>query len=370
MSFQNGAGREAVRIKEFRPYADAADIGLGEAFVGLPSQHTIIWQSDTEFTMYVHDGFTPGGHPIQGSGGGGGSAHTATVVSQQDGIIVTSTGAPDAPRYDVAARVSGQAGNQLVLNAGTGPTGGLYVPAPVIPEIPDPVTVSAGNTGITVLQTGDDYAVGARVSPAADNQLSLTPTGLYVPPPETVAPGETKDVVSGSPGIGVEETATEFRVSVVLDPFEGNRLTESISGLFVPPEPPYVQALSADAGNVLEARPDGLYVNAPLIQQPVSAANLTTLTPAMVNQYITVDANSTTVAINGSLSGFAVGDEICLTRLAGPFILMFSNTGSVVNGTDSPCSFEVGPLPDGVVLKRISATAWHLLGDAVPQPIV
>ena len=196
MSFQNGAGREAVRIKEFRPYADSADIGLGEAFVGLPSQHTIIWQSDTEFTMYVHDGFTPGGHPIQGGGGGGGSDHTATVVRQQNGIIVTSTGAPDAPRYDVAARVSGQAGNQLVLNAGTGPTSGLYVPAPVIPEIPDPVTVSAGNTGVTVLQTGDDYAVGARVSPAADNQLSLTPTGLYVPPPETVAPGETKDVVS------------------------------------------------------------------------------------------------------------------------------------------------------------------------------
>ena len=70
MSFKNGAGREAVRLKEFRPYADAADVGLGEAFVGLPSQHTIIWQSDTEFTMYVHDGFTPGGHPIQGGGGG------------------------------------------------------------------------------------------------------------------------------------------------------------------------------------------------------------------------------------------------------------------------------------------------------------
>ena len=369
MSFKNGAGREAVRLKEFRPYADAADVGLGEAFVGLPSQHTIIWQSDTEFTMYVHDGFTPGGHPIQGGGGGGGGDHTPTVVRQQNGIIVTSTGAPDAPRYDVAARVSGQAGNQLVLNAGTGPTAGLYVPAPIIPETDPPPTVSAANTGVTVALTGADYAVGARVAPTAGNQLSITPTGLYVPPAETVEPGETKDVVSGSPGIGVVESATEYTVSAVIDPNESNRLSETLFGLFVPPETPFELEISADPGNMLADRADGLYVNAPLIQQPASVANATVISPAMVNQYITLDADSATASINGSLSGFGIGDEICLTRLAGEFSLAFSNTGSVVNGTESPCTFIIGALPDGVVLKRISATVWHLLGDAIPATL-
>lgn len=242
-AFKNGAGREAGRMVQFRPYADPEDVGKGELYVGQLNTKSIIWRSDTDFTVYVHDGFTPGGHPIEGGGGGPGAD---TNVAGRNGVLVTEptadnfmveadlyTSQPNAlmtraqasrnrlfvrpvaardasvtvnttaDQQQVRAEISSDSGNQLRLE-----DDGLYVPPPPAP--PAQATVAGSNTGVTVEQpTAGNYTVGARRSADANNQLEIRSNGLYVPPGEGGG-GEAVPLQQGDINFDIEATGGEI----------------------------------------------------------------------------------------------------------------------------------------------------------------
>jgi len=167
---KNGAGAEAVRTMEWRPYADAADVGVGEQWVGKPGQHSVIWASDTVFTLFMHDGFTPGGHPV--GGGGPGGPDTTNVLGTAPINVVQSPN----DTFTVSVAISAGAGNRL-----TAALDGLFVPAVPTPPAPEVYTGSG-----TVLINGANV-VSARVNSEAHAYLTATGTGLLVAPIDTIS---------------------------------------------------------------------------------------------------------------------------------------------------------------------------------------
>ena len=171
-TYKNGAGAEAVRAMEWRPYADLADIGVGEQWIGKPGQQSAIWTSDTTFTLYVHDGFTPGGHPISGGGPGPGPGPDTTVVVGTFPINVVQ--APN-DTFTVSVAVSAVAGNRLEVE-----DDGLFVPPVPAPPAPNEYTGS----GTVLINVSN--VVSARVNAEAHAYLTATGTGLLVAPIDTL----------------------------------------------------------------------------------------------------------------------------------------------------------------------------------------
>lgn len=171
-TYKNGAGAEAVRAMEWRPYADLADIGVGEQWTGKPGQQSAIWTSNTTFTLYVHDGFTPGGHPISGSGPGPGPSPDTTVV-----VGVFPIGVVQSPNdtFSVSVAVSGLPGNRVEVE-----DDGLYVPPLPAPPAPN-VYTGSGTIDISV-----SNVVSARANAEPHAYLTLTGTGLLVAPIDTI----------------------------------------------------------------------------------------------------------------------------------------------------------------------------------------
>lgn len=166
-AYKNTAGKEAVRIVQFRPYADAADVGKGEVYVGHPNTHSIIWTSQTDFTVRVHDGFTPGGHIIQGAGPSP-TPHIEVQVSDTDTVDMHRAVSGVTRTISADVKLSIDAGNAISAESD-----GLYAPE---------VTVSPGNDAVDVAVAGSgpiDYEVSVLVSADEGNIIEIRSDGLF-----------------------------------------------------------------------------------------------------------------------------------------------------------------------------------------------
>jgi len=289
---------------------DPADIGKGEIWIGRPGQHSIIWLADDEFTVYVHDGFTPGGHPIEGEGGGGGTTETVTGTHP---IAVTEL---TVGTFDVEVLISDDFGNQIETRVD-----GLYVP----PADLVPGAVYVDGDGISIDEVVDvGTVISARLSTDADNAMSIgTDGGLFATDTDTTYTGsETIDV-----------SATEV-IAAILDPEPHEYLQAGAGGLVVPP-----------------------------IDTVTSAAGSVDLVGGMAGDLLVLD-NATpvlNVLLDGP-GGYVAGQET--TVVAYQAWTIETAAGVTLNGVAGPAVFTVEGLPDGVMFKRIGANTWLGLGDA------
>lgn len=225
-AFKNGAGAEAMRMVEFRPYADAEDVGKGELYTGKPGQRSTIWTSDTEFTTRIHDGFTPGGHIIDGGGGPGEGIEVQVQDTQTARMVRAVSG--NTRTLSTNVRVSNAADNQLEIRSGAGNGGGLFVPAPAV------TTVDAADASVEVDEvTAGNYEVGVQISEAPGNLLTLEADGLNVSP-QIIPPAVT--VAGSNTGVTVAEPTTgNYTVGARRSPDANNQLEIRGNGLYVPP---------------------------------------------------------------------------------------------------------------------------------------
>lgn len=64
MTHNNSAGKQAVRLAIFRAHVDPIEAVAATQYVGPNNYFSLVWTSQTEACLYVHDEFTPGGHLI------------------------------------------------------------------------------------------------------------------------------------------------------------------------------------------------------------------------------------------------------------------------------------------------------------------
>jgi len=127
------------------------------------------------------------------------------------------------------------AGTGATVTSVTAPTGLVTYTVNVVPLAPDDdQVISAANTSIVVVgPTGpnNNFTVGANISPAAGNGLTLTPTGLFVAADDNQIVSATNNsiVVVGPTGAN-----NDFAVSANISPTIGNNLSLTANGLFVP----------------------------------------------------------------------------------------------------------------------------------------
>lgn len=163
-----------------------------------------------------------------------------TVITPTEGIT-----AAEAPvgTWTLGLTASATAGNVAVINPD-----GIFVPTPVGGTV-----VAAGN-GVTATEAPvGTYTVAVLPDPVAGNALTVSATGV------AVAPG-AGTVITASPGLSAAEAPVgTWTVAPVIDPVVGNMLSVSATGLAALPAG---IPISADPGNLLELRADGLYVRA------------------------------------------------------------------------------------------------------------
>lgn len=345
MAHKNGAGAEAVRVEHFRPYMDPADVGKGEEWIGKPNQQSMIWQSDNEFTLFVHDGFTPGGHPVDGGGEGIGA------VTAGPGIVVTN---PSGNTYQVRVRVSTRAGNALSV-IGTGGEAGVFVA-----QAPEQLGVESVDASIQIAITPEEdaHTVRVRISAVEGNQLRLEADGLYVP----AGGGEGTTYGAGS-GISIGPGLDDVNlISVRLASFlDGNTARFGAdSNLLVPPP------LAGDGIDVDFDNSNG-DVTISALPTPVNTQAAATLTilPDWAGDIVGLVAPTGAVTVNLAtqvVQAYPSLFECTIVRPNEGFNVAWP-AGVTVNAVPGPNNAYVRPAPDGVVLKRFAANNWFALGD-------
>jgi hypothetical protein len=197
------------------------------------------------------------------------------VIVDGDCTSVAGTGNPAAP-YIVNLELDPAATNQATC----GPNG-LFVAPP-----------AAGDC-ITVNNSTVPAVISVEVDPDADNQLTCNPTGLFVPPSSIeVADTDCIDLNgTGSPGNPVTATpilspdpANQLECVAAPDPLAGLRARAyvvgvdcvNVSGTGILADPYEVGLeISPDSGNVLECRSNGAYV--PAVSQAAIGCRATLL---------------------------------------------------------------------------------------------
>lgn len=143
MAYKKGAGAEAARIEVFYPERDDAVSPSYDEYIGKENTFSLVFKS-SHAELYAHDGFTPGGWLIAGGSVEGGA-------------------------YNACSGAELPVGAQLVQ----------------CDEIVD-YYANALNVGAlvsTVSGAGSKtFRVGANISAAANNRVSIAADGLYVPP--------------------------------------------------------------------------------------------------------------------------------------------------------------------------------------------
>lgn len=138
----------------------------------------------------------------------------------------------------------------------------------------------------------------------------------------------------------------------------GNIIEQRADGLYAANE-----AISSRSGNMasrIVGNGAGLYVGAPAVHSVTSAGGYV-VASAQANQMILLSGAAITATVPSS--GILVGAEYTLLRVGSEFTVDFPS-GVSANGIAGPCSFTVQSLPNGVVLKCLAADQWILLGDA------
>lgn len=172
----------------------------------------------------------------------------------------------------------------------------------------------------------------------------------------TISPEDGTITINAAPG--------GFTISVAISEDAGNAVEARADGLFVPEQAP--PDVSADPGNQIAARIDGLYAgasefsNLPTSGTP-SAVDLPTGSP---NRMFLLGSSVTTLNVVNS-GAYLVGAEYTVVKQSGAFVVSIPS-GVTLNGTPGPATFDVGGLPDGVVLKNVGANLWVALGDCAP----
>ena len=147
--------------------------------------------------------------------------------------------------------------------------------------------------------------------------------------------------------------------SVEISDDAGNLVEGRADGLFVGAEP--ISSRSGNMASRITGSGAGLYVGAPAVQSVTASAGYT-ISAAHANQMILLSGDAVTATV--PTSGILAGAEYTILRIGGEFSVNIP-AGVEANGIAGPCAFSVQALPNGVVLKCLAADQWILLGDAV-----
>lgn len=195
------------------------------------------------------------------------------------------------------------------------------------------ITLAASDDAIVVSGVEGGYEVGLAISEAPGNAVEIRADGVFVPVAE--AP-PAMDVTSDNAGISVNTVEGGVAIGAVI---------------------------SGEIGNQIEMRGDGLYAGASAFETvpPVIETDYAILPDQNPNRLFMLESGVAEVRILEGVT-YATGAEYTLVKAGGAFIVAIE-VGVTLNGVSGPADFDVGALPDGVVLKSLGAGQWIALGD-------
>lgn len=192
-------------------------------------------------------------------------------------------------------------------------------------------TIVTSNNPIIVNEVEGGYEVGLAISEDAGNAIEIREDGVFVP-----EAGASIDITSDNAGISVSPTEVGVAIGAVI---------------------------SGDPGNQIEMRGDGLYAGASRFETmpPIIETTYTHLPEENPNILFMLESGVAEVRILDS-TGYMDGAEYTLVKAGSAFVIAIE-MGVTLNGVSGPADFDVGALPDGVVVKCVGANEWIALGN-------
>ncbi len=216
-----------------------------------------------------------------------------------------------------------------------------------------------------------DFAINPAAPHGGPLELNLNPAHFSRNPTSGMVSvtvggggGGTEVSVSADAGNIIEMRAdglfaSASSASVEISDDAGNLVEGRADGLFVGAEP--ISSRSGNMASRITGSGAGLYVGAPAIHSVTASAGYT-ISAAHANQMILLSGDAVTATV--PTSGILAGAEYTILRIGSEFSVNIP-AGVEANGIAGPCVFSVQALPNGVVLKCLAADQWILLGDAV-----
>lgn len=172
-------------------------------------------------------------------------------------------------------------------------------------------------------------------------------------------------VEAGNAGIDVDTVEGGYSVGVVVSAAEGNQISIAEDGLFVPaPEDVVIPetAVSGDPGNQIALRVDGVYAGASDFDTLVAVIETDyAILPQEAPNIMLILASDVLEVQIPSDPTYLVGAEYTLVKTSAFTVSV--PTGVSLNDVFGPATFDVGALPDGVVVKNIGEDQWVAMGN-------
>jgi len=263
-----------------------------------------------------------------------GNQHVAATIENNDGALSIAASGLDSQDFDVDINLSTVANNGLVINGD-----GLYIDAS---DNHAPSTISAGNIGVTVTNTGtdnQDHGVALNLSTVANNALVLDASGAYVDGANSHA---LSTLAADNNAITVSSTGTDsqdHKVGLAISTVANNGLVINADGLYYDDIDSHASAtltnndgalkivasgadnqdfdidvnVSTVANNIITKQADGLYIDGSQLTDDQTAAEVSfdntasgltaTTTQAAIDELANTDhAPSTITNADGALT--------------------------------------------------------------------
>lgn len=376
-------------------YADTSTIDFGgSGIVGDP------------LTAAVKLSTTPGNALIANSTG----LYVPTPSYSGESVLVTtdssslafSTSGTAGHSLTGSVKISNSVGNILTISGN-----GLYVPTPTITQDTLVATDTDSINFTTSGAAGHNITADVKVSPDSGNNLQIRPNGLFVNP----SSANTPITIVASPGISILTSGTDLHTltpSLEISANSGNQLSILSDGLYVPiptiAQEAFVAVdtntinftttgtlghtltgdvkISADSGNSLESRSNGLFVptasaNTPITVLPSASISIVTsgtdshtlqpdlLLSATVGNQATILSDGLYVPESSSASGTVnYVSKFTSTTGLGNSQIYDNGTRVVIGGTTGSSLFNV------IGQTSLTNTTTHTSGTATAMGVL